>query len=357
MGGGDAREEAAGEEASGDGGIVEGTDLAGGEGANRAVKGELDAIISNVAQGGGFCGGAVAGLGEHALGQEVAAVGDMADRSSGGIESGGVRAFVVENEAVAGDVLADDDVGDALARGGDVVPLALADGEEVQAKVMTEHATRGIHDVAGVIGDEVAQEVAHFHLADEADALRVFFESYGQIELARQLAYAWLGNAADGEDGVRHLLGAHEGEEVGLILVRIVPAQDVVFAVGSVLSLSVVTGRDALKTLFQCVVQQHAKLDFAVAEHVRVRRGTGAVALKQVVDDAGAVLFDEIHHAQLNAQHATDGACVLDILLPRALARDALLIDPVFHVSTHHLVSLLHEQGGGHCAVHPAAHR
>ena len=202
----------------------------------------------------------------------------------------------------------------------------------------------------------MAQEVAHLHLADEADALRVFFESYGQVELTRQLAHARLGDAADGEDGVRHLLGAHEGEEVGLILVRIVPAQDVVFAAGSVLPLGVVAGRHALKTLFQRVVQQHAELDFTVAEHIRVRGGAGAVALQQVVDDAGAVLLDEIYHAQLNAQHAADGACVLDILLPRAFARDALLVDPVFHVSAHHLVSLLHEQGGGHCAVHPAAH-
>ena len=350
-------EEAAGEETSGGDGIVEGAYLAGGEGANRAVEGELDAIIADVAQRGGFCGGAVAGLGEYALGQGAAAVGDMADRGAGSVESGSVRAFVVEDEAVAGDVFADDDVGDALARGGDVVSLALADGEEVQTKVMTEHATRGIHDVAGVIGDEVAQEVTHLHLADEADALRVFFESHGQVELARQLAHARLGDAADGENSVRHLLGAHQGEEVGLILVRVVPAQDVVFAAGSVLPLGVVTGRDALKTLFQCVVQQHAELDFAVAEHIRVRRSADAVAFQQVVDDAGAVLFDEIHHAQLNAQHAADGARVLDILLPGALARDAFLIDPVFHVSAHHLVSLLHEQSRGHCAVHPAAHR
>ena len=139
--GGDVGEEAAGKETSGGGGIVEGADLAGGKGSNRAVEGELDAIIADVEQRGGFCGGAVAGLGEHALGQGVAAVGDMADRSSGGVETRGVRAFVVEDEAIAGDVLADNHVGDALARGGDVVPLTLADGEEVQAEVAPEHAT------------------------------------------------------------------------------------------------------------------------------------------------------------------------------------------------------------------------
>ena len=116
----------------------------------------------------------------------------------------------------------------------------------------------------------------------------------------------------------------------------------------------VVAGGYGVKPLFQGVIQKDAELHFPVAQHVRIGRVSGAVALNQVIHNTVAVFVHQVDDPEFNADFFGDGQGILNILFPRAFARDALVIHPVFHVGPHHVMALLHEQGCCHGAVHPA---
>src|SRR5690606_39948666 len=119
-----------------------------------------------------------------------------------------------------GGAFAEDVVGAAVGVGGHADALALAEGEVVQAAVFAEHdAVGGAHDGAGVVGHVLAQEVLHPDLADEADALAVFFAGGREAGLGGEAAQLGFGEVADGEAGVGELVLGEQREEVGLVLV------------------------------------------------------------------------------------------------------------------------------------------
>ena len=113
-------------------------------------------------------------------------------------------------------------------------------------------------------------------------------------------------------------------------------------------------GRDVLESLRERVVEKDPEFHLAVAPDIRIRRDAGAVAFDQILDDPVAVGIDQIDHPELDAQRFRHRAGVLDVLLPRAIAGNPLVVDPVLHVARRHLVALLHQQRRRHRAVHSA---
>lgn len=104
----------------------------------------------------------------------------------------------------------------------------------------------------------------------------------------------------------------------------------------------------------QCVLKKDSELHLAVAHHIRIGRHSLSVAFEQISHDPLPVIAHEIDHFKADAEFVRDPTCIFDILHPRAMTGDILLVDPVFHVGPGHLMPLFGQQGRRHTAVHAA---
>ena len=231
--------------------------------------------------------------------------------------------------------------------------FALAERIEVESAVFAEHAACGIGDLARIVGQIVPQEVAHFHLAEETDALAVLFLRDRQVEPPSGLADLGFEHFAGGKPRVPRLPRGEQGQEIALIFVRIRAAEDHRRSVRRLAFARVVAGRHPLESLAERVVEKHAEFHLAIAPDVRVGRDSGAVALHQIVHDPRAVAVYQINHPELDPEGFAYRDGRLDVLLPRAIAGDALLVHPVFHVGGGYFVALFEQQRGRHRAVNP----
>jgi hypothetical protein len=141
-------------------------------------------------------------------------------------------------------------------------------------------------------------------------------------------------------------------QEVALVLVGIARLEQL-RAVGRVFEARVVAGGEAPRAEPRRVVEAHAELDLAVAEHVRVGRAAGAVLGEEVVEHALAVVLGEAHAVQRDAELGGGGASVLEILGRGAVV---VVLVPVAHVEPVHLVTGAHQQQRGHRGVDSAGH-
>lgn len=105
---------------------------------------------------------------------------DGGDTAARGVKERGVGLFQRDDELFGGGAFVDDDVGDFVNGGGDAEAAALAEGVEMQAAMGAEDFAGGIDDLAGIIRNEGAEEVRHFHLTDETNALAVFLGGVGE---------------------------------------------------------------------------------------------------------------------------------------------------------------------------------
>jgi len=223
------------------------------------------------------------------------------------------------------------------------VPFALAEGVEMESLVAAQFFAVGIDDVAGMIGNVVSEEVAHFHGTDEADALAVFFAGDGKCKAFCDGTDFRFEHFACGKKGVADLKLGHEREEIALVFVRIGSAQDGGGSIAEDAASRIVTGANMLKTLAECVVEEHAEFHFAIAPDIRIGRDAAAVAFDEVVDDAFTVGIDEVDDPKLDAEVFCDRVSVFHVLLPGAIPGNALRVDPVFHVATDDFVALFEQ--------------
>ena len=332
--------------------------MAWSEGALRKMEGDIEGGGVDDFNGTRGCRGAVARTGAERAGPWAGSVdgSDGSDTAARGIEERGVWLFEGDDELFGGGTFIDDDVGDFINRGGDAEAPPLAERIEMEAAVGAEDFAGGIDDLAWVIRDEGAEEIRHFHLADETNALAVLLGGVGEVIFRGEGADCGLEKVADGEVGVAGLVLLEESEEIRLVLVGIGTAEDVRGAIRKALRLRVVAGGDGFEAIFQAVVEKDAEFDFAVAHDIGIWGDAILISGEEVFDDAGAVVAHEVDDAELNAEAVGDGAGVLDVLLPRAVAEDVFLIDPVLHVSAHDLMALLQQEGGGGAAVNAAGH-
>ncbi len=144
-------------------------------------------------------------------------------------------------------------------------------------------------------------------------------------------------------------------QEVALILAGVDAAeQSRLRAAGAVLDASVVAGRDPLGAEPPRIVETHAELDLAIAQHVGIRCAAGAVLLEKIREHALAVLAREAHLVQRNAQLLAHAARILEILGSGAVA--VLVFVPVAHEEPLHVIALLQQQRGSDGRVDAAGH-
>ncbi len=229
----------------------------------------------------------------------------------------------------------------------------------VQAAVCAEDRAVGADDFAGAIVDVLAQEGVDVDLAEEADALAVFFLGVGQAASSGNFADLGFGDVADGEVGALELLLADEGEKVTLVLVLVAAFEEAGGAFGCVFEPAVVTGGHAVKALAQRVVEEDAKLHLAIAHDVGIGRGPATIAGHQVVHHALAVIADEVDDLEVDAEVPGDGFGVGDVLLPGTVGKNvaAFLVHPGAHVSAGDVVSGVFEAQCGHGAIDAAGKR
>ncbi len=332
--------------------------MAGGEGALGGV--EMDA-------GGGFAGRfegdlleriEVAGAGLEAafFADRFVDPGDAVEADFVGEKAGGIGAVEGDEETVLFEVFSDDDEVFVVGVGGDADAAALADGVEVEAFVVADLASVGGPDFAGFVLDVVAEEIGHADVADEADSLAVFFLRVGEIAGDGDFADFGFAEVADREFGAGELFLAEHGEEVALVFLIVNAFKEIEGAVVAADFAGVMSGGDGGETFGEGVVEEDAELHFAVAHHIGVRGDAAFIAVEEVFDDALFVLVDEVDDAELDAEGVGGGAGVFDVLLPRAIAEDVFLVDPVFHVGADDLRALFLEEKSGDRAVDPARH-
>jgi len=161
----------------------------------------------------------------------------------------------------------------------------------------------------------------------------------------------------DREAGITQLLLIQKGEEVGLVLVPVGALPELDFGFRIALDPPRVVPRGhGLEAMLLRPISKHAELDFAIAHHIRIRRQAALVAGQQVVDDAVTVLLHQVHDAELDLELLADVAGIVDVLHPRAVADDFVLVDPILHVGPDDVVPLLLQAQCGDGAVDAAGH-
>jgi hypothetical protein len=210
---------------------------------------------------------------------------------------------------------------------------------EVQAAVRAQLSTVRAFDRTGLFRQVSGEELREWTFADEADAGAVSLVEHRQAGALRTRAHLGFLELADREQHLRKARALHAAEEIGLILARIRAAQQH-RAVGGLREARVVPGRKPARAEALRVVQADAELDFAIAQHVGVRRASAPILVEEFGEHALAVLGLEADPVQHDAQFARGGARVLVIL--RIAAMDVFVV-PVAHVQAVHLMPGLDE--------------
>ena len=200
--------------------------------------------------------------------------------------------------------------------------------------------------LAGLRRQILAEELLEIAFADEAHAGRILLFGHGQIVLTRNLANLRLGQAAHGEQGVRKRGLADHIEEVGLILVFVRRAQQLICAALMAQS-GKVAGRQLVRAQRQREFQKDVPLDLAVAQHVRIGRAAALVLFKKIAEHALLIFLREVDGIIRNANAVAHAAHVGVILLGRTHAASVLLL-PVVHENADHVVALPLEQERRH---------
>ncbi len=98
------------------------------------------------------------------------------------------------------------------------------------------------------------------------------------------------------------------------------------------------------------VFAQRAELDFAVAEHVWIRRAPGAAFSEEVLEDALAILVAEIDPMQRQAELTCDLACILKVRRRCAMT----VVFPVGHMQALDVVPGIAQQQRGDAGIDAA---
>ena len=115
----------------------------------------------------------------------------------------------------------------------------------------------------------------------------------------------------------------------------------------------IVSCGDGIRALPYGVVQKAFEFDFGVAQHIRIRRAPRTVFLKKISKDFVFILRGEIDDVDIDADNIGNGDGIERILFNAAIFVIVVVL-PVLHEHTAHLITLLLEQGGGYGRIDTA---
>ena len=271
----------------------------------------------------------------------------------------------------------DDDAARRCLFARDVVPLGLAgdsralpDRQGMQAAVAAEDAAVGRHKVACLTDDVLIEEAgkgvrATASFADEAQAHAFVLVAGWQLESARDATYVGFAELAEGEEAACEARRRDGRQEERLVLRGVDGALHdregrralVARAYPSIVARGEPGRLDG--------VEQRAKLDRAIARHVRIRRRAVRPLLERWLKHVDPVVAREIDHVDVHAEVPCDGLDVVPLFLPRtshdaatAALHTSHLVGrrPVAHVHASHVVVALCEQGRYDRRVDAARH-
>ena len=117
----------------------------------------------------------------------------------------------------------------------------------------------------------------------------------------------------------------------------------------------VVTRRDFLRAERTRFVQEGLELDFAIAQHVRIRGASGPVLGEEMFENAIPVFGSEVarveRHAELRAHAHGIGAVAFGVAFA-----EALVLFPVLHEQAADGVTGALQQQGGNRGIHATGH-
>src|SRR6185369_5579873 len=149
--------------------------------------------------------------------------------------------------------------------------LTLADGVEHKSHVAADFLAVERPHLAGVGRQVTVQEFAERSLTDEADAGGILLVVVGQTGFARDLAHLALVKIAKRKHRSRDLGLIQAVQEIALVLGAVLCLEQLIDSI-DLAYLRVVSGRDALSTHRQRVIEKRTEFDFGIAQHVRVWR-------------------------------------------------------------------------------------
>ena len=110
------------------------------------------------------------------------------------------------------------------------------------------------------------------------------------------------------------------------------------------LAAALVAGREAVAAESTHVLETHTEFDFAIAEHVGVRRAARTILGQKIVEYPLSIFVGEVDAVQGDAEFAAYRTGVLIISCDRAVA---VIFAPIGHEETLHLMPLLAQQQRG----------
>ena len=142
-------------------------------------------------------------------------------------------------------------------------------------------------------------------------------------------------------------------EEIALVLVAVHPGEQLMVAIGCRGPTAIVPGRDGVGAQLGGRFPEEIKLDFPVAQDIRVGGSTGGILGKHVVHNPLLVGVGEVDYLEGNAQMLGDEQGIVGIVHPGAgVVQCDRIVNPVAHEDANDLVALLLEKPGGDTAVH-----
>ncbi len=102
------------------------------------------------------------------------------------------------------------------------------------------------------------------------------------------------------------------------------------------------TGSHIISSELHRSIQKNIKLDFAIAENIRIGCAAGFVFGKHVINNALFVFATEVYRLKWNAEMLCYNHRIVAVIQPRAFVTDGNgIVMPVFHEHADHFIALL----------------
>ena len=163
-----------------------------------------------------------------------------------------------------------------------------------------------------------------------------FLPATGRPASVASRAHLALGESRQRHAGRRQLRLRQAVQKIGLVLVAVGRAQQM-YLLSIAPERGVMAGGDGLRAKRQRMLLEHAELDLAVAQNVRIRRAPAPVLGQEMREHLLAVFGGEVHHLHRDVERLADGLHVGDVGLGRAVA-EAVVVLPVLHEKAKHVV-------------------
>ena len=186
---------------------------------------------------------------------------------------------LLDDQEVLLEVFADDEpaFAAAVAAPTDAEALALTKRVVHEPIMSRDDAACFVYHLSRLRGQILHQKLFEVSFADEADAGRVLLRGVAEPRFLCDLSHIRLLQLANREHRVFQLLLRQSCKEICLILAEVFCTQKLRSA--RMIQPRIVPRREMFRARGDRKVEKRAKLDFAVAEHVRIRRSSARVLL------------------------------------------------------------------------------